>query len=241
MFIWRKLYRTHPNHFAQTAFRHFTTPGVAGTTVQCLVQQNWFCLQTGGRGAPKCRYQYYIKIENGNKDWWLMVIIPTLRSLRQEGCSKFDVNLRYTMSCRSDRTTLKANMCAVCIWFAFILGALSTRTYCLLFFIICSFVRIYQSLAVPFPTEIRFTVITHIFEELVFQYGNERLQVIFAVLAVITGCLLQRGGLTSDNLWVTFLPQISFLVSIYFSILFHTHFLLSNLFTNCMLELLFCS
>lgn len=81
-------------------------------------------------------------------------------------------------------------MCAVCIWFAFILGALSTRTYCLLFFIICPFVRIYQSLAVPFPTEIRFTVITHIFEELVFQYGNERLQVIFAVLAVITGCLL---------------------------------------------------
>jgi hypothetical protein len=147
-------------------------------------------LQTGGRGAPKCRYQYYIKIENGNKDWWLMVIIPTLRSLRQEGCSEFDVNLRYTRSFRSDRTTLKANMCAVCIWFAFILGALSTRTYCLLFFIICPFVRIYQSLAVPFPTEIRFTVITHIFEELVFQYGNERLQVIFAVLAVITGCLL---------------------------------------------------
>lgn len=119
MFIWRKLYRTHPNHFAQTAFRHFTTPGVAGTTVQCLVQQNWFCLQSWGRGAPKCRYQYYIKIENGNKDWWLMVIIPTLRSLRQEGCSKFDVNLRYTMSCRSDRTTLKANVCClylVCIY-----------------------------------------------------------------------------------------------------------------------------
>ena len=63
----------------------------------------------------------YSKLDNGNKDWCLMTVIPIFRSLRQKDCCEPDVELSCTMSFGSDKTALKSyHICSlylVCIYF----------------------------------------------------------------------------------------------------------------------------
>lgn len=171
------------------------------------------------------RYQYYIKIGNGNKDWWLMVVIPTLRSLRQEHCCLCDVDLRYTEFQIRQNNFKSQHMCClylVCIYF----GCLLHQNLVSSPFHGCySFVRIYQSLAIPFLTETRFIVLTHPFEKLVFN-----------VETVDRRGYLECQQLLQRSVVISCQPVLTFLLQTYFpfsSIISHISLFLGHLFSSC--------
>lgn len=171
------------------------------------------------------RYQYYIKIENGNKDWWLMVVIPTLRSLRQKNCCLCDVDLRYTeFQIRQNNFKKLAHVLFVSGLHLFWMPSPPELTVSSPFHGCYSFVRIYQSLAIP-SLEIRFIVLTHAFEKLVFHVETVDRRGYLECQQ-----LLQRSVVISCQPVLTFLPQTQFPFS---SIISHISLFLSHLFSSC--------
>lgn len=135
-------------------------------------------------------------------------------------------DLRYTMSFRSDRTTWKANVCCLHLYrepYPPELTASSPFSY--LFFR-----ENIPEFSSSLPNRDAFYCdCTHFWR---IGFSVWKWEVAGDICSVSSYYRLPsvRGvvwRIPSDNLWVTFLTQISFLVSSYFSILFHTHFLVS--------------